>query len=72
MLHTAFLRAYHSDCANAATHCAPVRYSPLTMRLAETLGTELVQAHLTAPSNSVYQEVFTVLLALRAEEQNSG
>lgn len=27
----------HMDEANAAIHCAPVRYSPLTFRLAEQL-----------------------------------
>jgi hypothetical protein len=28
---------YHLDCSNAAIHCAPVRYSPLTFRIAEYL-----------------------------------
>jgi hypothetical protein len=31
----AFRRSYHEDHANAALHCATVRYSPLTFRLAE-------------------------------------
>lgn len=33
----AFLHVYHQDHANASMHCAPVRYSPLTFRLAELL-----------------------------------
>ena len=33
----AFLKMYHEDRANAAMHCATVRYSPLTFRLAEHL-----------------------------------
>jgi hypothetical protein len=28
---------YHMDKANACIHCAPVRFSPLTFRLAEEL-----------------------------------
>lgn len=33
----AFEHFYHLDCANAKIHCAPVRFSPLTFRLAESL-----------------------------------
>lgn len=33
----------HLDESNAAIHCAPVRYSPITFRLAERLG----QGHLS-------------------------
>lgn len=28
---------YHNDCANAAIHCADVRFSPITFKLAEAL-----------------------------------
>jgi uncharacterized protein YeaC (DUF1315 family) len=28
---------YHADKMNAAVHCAPVRFSPITFRLYETL-----------------------------------
>lgn len=35
--HWAFLHFYHADCANSAIHTAPVRFSPLTFRLAEAL-----------------------------------
>ena len=33
----AFLHVYHQDHANASMHCAPVRYSPITFRLAEVI-----------------------------------
>ena len=33
----AFRQNYHLDNSNAAVHCAGVRYSPLTFRLAEAL-----------------------------------
>jgi hypothetical protein len=32
-----FRQTYHADCANAAIHCASVRFSPLTFRIAEYL-----------------------------------
>src|SRR5262245_20366830 len=37
VLYQAFLKMYHEDRANAAMHCAEVRYSPLTFRLAEAM-----------------------------------
>jgi hypothetical protein len=33
----AFEHFYHLDQANAKIHCAPVRFSPITFRLAEYL-----------------------------------
>lgn len=36
LLH-AFRQNFHADHSNAAIHCADVRYSPLTFRLAEQL-----------------------------------
>jgi hypothetical protein len=30
-----FQQNYHADHSNAAIHCAPVRYSPITFRLCE-------------------------------------
>ena len=33
----AFQQNYHADKMNASIHCAPVRFSPLTFRLAEML-----------------------------------
>ena len=36
-VHWAFRQNYHLDKSNAAVHCAPVRFSPLTFRLYETL-----------------------------------
>jgi len=35
--HWAFLHFYHADTANASFHTAPVRFSPITFRLAEAL-----------------------------------
>ena len=36
-LYESFLHFYHLDHSNAAVHMAPVRYSPITFRLAEAL-----------------------------------
>ena len=33
----AFTQNYHLDKSNAAVHCAPVRFSPITFRLYELL-----------------------------------
>jgi hypothetical protein len=33
----AFLHFYHADYSNAEFHCAKVRFSPITFRLAEAL-----------------------------------
>jgi hypothetical protein len=32
-----FQQNYHLDKSNAAVHCAPVRFSPITFRLYETM-----------------------------------
>lgn len=37
LLHTCLRHFVHLDESNAAIHCAPVRYSPITFRLAEEL-----------------------------------
>ena len=37
MLTWCFEQNYHADKMNAAIHCAPVRFSPLTFRLCEKL-----------------------------------
>jgi hypothetical protein len=39
-LHESFLHFFHLDHSNAAIHMAPVRYSPITFRLAEALSHE--------------------------------
>lgn len=57
-LYQAFFVMYHQDRANAGVHCAEVRYSPLTFRLAETLA-EIIAV---PPSPEVYPDVYTVLL----------
>lgn len=37
ILWQALRQNFHADTANAAIHCAPTRYSPLTFRIAEYL-----------------------------------
>jgi hypothetical protein len=39
----AFVKLFHDDQANAAMHCANVRYSPITFRLAEALNDHMPQ-----------------------------
>jgi hypothetical protein len=56
VLYQAFLVMYHQDHANAAMHCASVRYSPLTFRLAEQVD------QLTPSSVSVLPDVYGVML----------
>jgi len=63
----AFLKMYHEDHANAAMHCATVRYSPLTFRLAEALDALEVQH-----SNEVLIELHTVLLDLHTYAEDHG
>ena len=36
-LYHSFMIVYHQDHANASMHCAPVRYSPITFRLASVI-----------------------------------
>ena len=53
-----FKKLYHEDHANAAMHCAPVRYSPLTFRLAEAVE----RATKATVDWDTYPEVYAVLL----------
>ena len=66
VLFYAFLKMFHEDHANAAMHCAPVRYSPLTFRLAESIN------DLTPVDRDVYSEVYTVLLDKGVYEEDPG
>jgi hypothetical protein len=68
VLYQSFLKMYHEDRANAAMHCAEVRYSPLTFRLAEALEDHLK----VAPSNEVYPDVYTVLLDKGTYDEDPG
>ena len=66
VLYECFRHFYHNDHANAAFHMAPVRYSPITFRLAE-------QINFLAPvDKDVYSEVFSVLLDLGQYEEDKG
>jgi len=62
----AFRQNFHLDHSNASIHCAAVRYSPLTFRLAEQINL------LTPVSNEVYQDVYTVLLDKGAYVEDAG
>ena len=44
------------DRANAAIHCSPVRYSPITFRLAEALGKEYSLAAAVLAERGKYVE----------------
>ena len=61
------------DKANAAMHCAPVRYSPITFRFAQTIE-ELRYERGEAPptSLSVLPEVWSVLQHVGAYEEDRG
>ena len=61
-----FKQNFHLDHSNACVHMAPVRYSPITFRLAEAIG-ELVYV-----SNERYQDVWTVLLDKDMYEEDKG
>ena len=55
VLYHCFKQNYHADHANAAIHCASVRYSPLTFRLAEHL------QDVRGPESTLTTEVVAVL-----------
>ena len=66
VLYQAFMKCYHEDLSNAAMHCAPVRYSPLTFRLAE-------QIHERRPVNNVIMpNVYAVILDKGSYEEDPG
>ena len=47
--HWAFLHFKYADESNAAMHTAPVRYSPITFRLAEALTAECERSEVDTP-----------------------
>lgn len=67
-----FRHFYHLDHSNAAMHCAPVRYSPITFRLAEEIRNERVRLHEEKPSAVVFPEVYSVLLDLGEYPEDTG
>ena len=67
LLYQCFRHFYHLDQSNAAVHMAPVRYSPITFRLAEA-----IQDLVTEVSNDIYPDVYGVLLDLGAYEEDKG
>lgn len=62
-----FRQNFHLDHSNACVHTAPVRYSPLTFRLAERIQREGVRI-----DNEHYQDVYTVLLDKGLYEEDKG
>lgn len=54
------------DRANAAIHCAPVRYSPLTFRLAASLN------DVWPPDEDITEEIARVLAHVGMYEQDPG
>ena len=65
-LYQAFLHVYHADKSNAAMHCAPVRYSPITFRLAEQID------QLQPTSNEVLPDVYWVMKDRGEYEEDAG
>jgi hypothetical protein len=68
----AFKQNYHSDCANAAIHCAPVRYSPITFRLAEAIVLFRQETEREPVSPHVLPEVYAVAMDRGAYAEDSG
>ena len=56
-LHWAFRQNFHADQMNAAVHCAPVRYSPLTFRLAEQ-----IKDYAEKNGDDLHPDVFSVII----------
>lgn len=73
LLYECFRHFYHLDHSNAAVHVAPVRYSPITFRLAEAIdqACRVSTTHLV-PSNQVYPDVYSVILDLGSYEEDPG
>lgn len=76
VLYQAFLKLYHEDLANAATHCSAVRYSPLTFRLAEAISEQVealeVQGAQAKVTSSVYADVWAVLVDKGTYAEDAG
>lgn len=70
-MHQAFLHVYYEDRANAAMHCATVRYSPITFRLAECLRVDERQSDLAAGSLS-FAELVAVWSDVGAYPEDPG
>lgn len=68
----AFIQNYHFDMANSAVHCAQVRWSPLTFRLAEAIEGERARIGSPAPSEKVLPQVYAVLLDKGLYEEDRG
>ena len=64
-LNWAFLYHFHTDCANAAVHCAPVRFSPITFRLYDAVIANL-------PEDEWSNEIHVVMTHYGNYEEDRG
>ena len=68
----AFLHVFHQDHANAAMHCAIVRYSPITFRLAEVLRDRVSSDGGFVPAGAPYSAMNLVLADLGQYAEDPG
>ena len=66
LLYECFKHFYHLDHSNAAIHMAPVRYSPITFRLAEAINNQ------HDVSQTVFPDVYVVMLDRNTYEEDRG
>ena len=59
LLWECFRHFVHLDESNAAVHCSPVRYSPITFRLAEVLDATEVPPDLSVVNGQLLDAVMT-------------
>jgi len=67
LIQWSFEHSYHMDKANACIHCAPIRFSPLTFRLAEEL-MRIAQIE----GQDITAEVAEVMIHRGAYEEDTG
>jgi hypothetical protein len=69
----AFQHFYNMDKANAAMHCAPVRYSPITFRFAQAIEELRYERGEEPPTSlSVLPEVWSVLHDIGSYAEDPG
>ena len=72
-LYKSFLHFYHLDHSNAAIHMAPVRYSPITFRLAEALADNTYGVYITVVNEGWSErELHQVMTDLDKYEEDKG
>src|SRR5262245_58277296 len=68
----AFYYFFHMDRSNACCHCAPVRYSPITFRLAQAIDELRNERGEDPVSTSVLSDVWVVLHDVGIYEEDHG